>query len=168
MKDLKLHLISADAIPAALEMARQYRSLQEPQQAESICLDILAVQPECHDVQVVLILALTDQFTHSGQALDVKRVLALIEVLSDEYERLYFKGLVIERRARALLRESMSRSFAYDYFREAMHWYERAQAIHNEHHDNALLRWNSCLRTLRYERLQPRAEQDEACLDMEC
>ncbi len=167
MKDLTLHLISDDAIPASLEKARQYRSLLEPEQAESICLDILAVQPDHHQAQIVLILAMTDQFTHSGQAQDVKRVLDLIESLPDEYERLYYKGLVSERQARAMLRESMSHSFAYDYFCQAMRCYEQAQKIRPEYNDDALLRWNSCLRTLRLERLQPRPDQDQSSLDME-
>ena len=127
MQDLELNRISASAIPAALDKARQYRSLLEPEQAESICLDILVVEPGHHEAQRVLILALTDQFSHSGQMLDAKRVLKLIDALPEEYERLYYRGLVSERRGRAMLNESMSRSFAYEYFREAMQWYAQAQ-----------------------------------------
>jgi tetratricopeptide (TPR) repeat protein len=167
VKNLTLHRISTDTIPAALEKANQYRSLLEPEQAESICLDILEVQPDHHDAQIILILALTDQFTHSGKALDINRVLNLIDGLPDEYERLYFKGLVSERTARAMMLESMSRSFAYDYFRKAMQLYEQAEKIHPKHNPDALLRWNSCLRTLRRERLQPRLDQDEAHNEME-
>lgn len=162
MRDLKLHQIGIDAIPAALEKAHQYRSLLEPEQAESICLDILYVQPDNHAARIMLILALTDQFSHSGKPLNVKHVLELIEHLPDDYERLYYKGLVSERRARAMLHESMSRSFAYEYFREAMHCYEQAEKIRPAHNDDAILRWNACLRTLRRERLQPRPDRDEA------
>jgi hypothetical protein len=167
MREMKLHHIGIDAIPAALEKARQYRSLLEPEQAESICLDILYTQPDNHEARIVLILALTDQFTHSGKPLNVKHVLELVELLPDEYERLYYKGLVSERRARAMLHESMSRSFAYEYFREAMHWYELAEKIRPAHNDDAILRWNACLRTLRRERLRPRPDRDEAHSDME-
>lgn len=167
MKNLTLHHISTNAIPSALEKAKQYRSLLEPEQAESICLDILEVQPDHHAAQITLILALTDQFTHSGQALDSKRVLDLIEELPDKYERLYFKGLVNERRARAMILESMSRSFAYDFFHQAMQLYEQAEKIRQKHNPDALLRWNSCLRTVRRERLQPRLDQDEAHNEME-
>jgi len=167
MQDLQLHHIGIDAIPAALEKARQYRSLLEPEQAESICLDILEVQPDNHEARILLILALTDQFSHSGKPLNVKSVLERIEELPDEYERLYYKGLVSERRARALLHESMSRSFTYGYFREAMRWYEQAEKIRPAHNDDAILRWNACLRTLRRERLQPRPDRDEAHQDME-
>jgi hypothetical protein len=167
MHDLKLHHIGIDAIPAALEKARQYRSLLEPEQAESICLDILEVQPDNHEAQIVLILALTDQFAHRGKSLEAKGVLQRVKQLPDEYERLYYQGLVSERRARALLHESMSRSFTYDYFLDAMHWYEQARKIRPVHNDDAILRWNACLRTLRRERLQPRPDRDAPPIDME-
>ena len=167
MRDLELNRISSGAIPAALEKARQYRSLREPEQAESICLDILEVEPDNYAAQVVLILALTDQFSRSGLKLDAKSVLTLVECLPEEYERLYYRGLVSERRARAMLSESMSRSFAWEYFHEAMQFYEQAKALAHENNDEAILRWNACLRTVRRERLQPRADRDELHLDME-
>ena len=159
MHDLTPIRISASAIPAALDKARQYRSLLEPEQAESICLDILEVDPDHLEAQRMLILALTDQFSHSGQMLDAKRVLKRVDVLPDEYERLYYRGLVSERRGRAMLNESMSRSFTYEYFREAMQLYAQAQELSPENNDDAILRWNACLRTIRRQRLEPRAER---------
>jgi hypothetical protein len=95
-------------------------------------------------------------------------VLARVERLPGEYERLYYRGLVSERRARALLGESMSRSFAWEYFHEAMQCYRQAKPLAAEHNDEAILRWNACLRSLRRERLQPRADRDELHQDMEC
>lgn len=168
MPDYELIRISTRAITAALEKARQYRSLLEPEQSESICLDILDVDPDHHDAQLTLILAYTDQFSNSGQILDAKRVLKLVDALTDDYERLYFRGLVTERRGRVLLNQSMSRSFAYEYLREALHWYQQAQSLRPDNNDDAILRWNAILRTLSRERLQPRADRDEAHLDMEC
>ena len=44
MSDLKA--LSREAIPAALEKAERYRLLNEPGEAESICLDILQADPE--------------------------------------------------------------------------------------------------------------------------
>ncbi len=44
--DLNLHDIHAESIELALDRARQYRSLLEPEIAESICLDILNIEPE--------------------------------------------------------------------------------------------------------------------------
>lgn len=167
MRNLNLNRINLTAIPAALEKARQYRALQEPEQAESICLDILAVESDHHDAMCMLILALTDQFGHSGQMLDSKRVLKIVDQLPEQYERFYFRGLVSERRGRAMLNDSMSRSFTWEYFREAMQWYEKAQPIRPEQNDDAILRWNACLRTVRRERLEPRADRDELHADME-
>lgn len=167
MRDLKLNRISVAAVPAALEKARQYRGLQEPEQAESICLDILDADAAHLGAKRMLILALTDQFGRSGQLLDPKRALRIVDQLPEEYERLYFRGLICERRGRAMLNESMSRSFTWEYFREAMQWYEKAQPFRPEHNDDAILRWNSCLRTLQRERLAPRADRDEAHPDME-
>jgi hypothetical protein len=168
MLNLKPNRIKTSAIPAALEKAKQYRLLQEPEQAESICLDILDAEPVHHDAKILLILSLTDQFAHNGQMLDPKRVLKLVDGLEDEYERLYYRGIVSERRARAMLIESMSRSFTFEYFREAMGYYKQAQASRPGNNDDAILRWNSCLRTVVRERLQPRADRDEVHLDMEC
>jgi hypothetical protein len=42
----ELKQLHKDAIPAALEKAERYRLLNEPGEAESICLDILAVDPD--------------------------------------------------------------------------------------------------------------------------
>jgi hypothetical protein len=125
------------------------------------------VQSDNHEARILLILALTDQFSQSGKPLNVKDVQKRIEELPVEYERQYYTGLVNERRARALLHESMSRSFAYGYFRDAMHWYEQAERNRPPHNDDAILRWNACLRTLRRERLQPRPDRDEARQDAE-
>jgi hypothetical protein len=43
MFDLKP--LTPEAVPSALEKAMRYRLLHEPGEAESICLDVLAVEP---------------------------------------------------------------------------------------------------------------------------
>ena len=58
----ELKPLSKSAIPAAIQKAERYRLLNEPQEAESICLDILAIDPDNREAPVVLLLALTDQF----------------------------------------------------------------------------------------------------------
>src|SRR5947209_11108824 len=55
-------LLSTDSIPDALKKAERYRLLGEPDEAESVCLDILQVDPDNHDARVDLILAISDQF----------------------------------------------------------------------------------------------------------
>jgi hypothetical protein len=59
---IPLKKLSKDAIPRAQERAERYRLLNEPVQAESICLDILEVNPQDQLVLVTLLLAITDQF----------------------------------------------------------------------------------------------------------
>jgi muramidase (phage lysozyme) len=60
MFDLKP--LSPQAIPGALAKAERYRLLNESWEAESICLDILQIEPDHQDAIVTLLLALTDQF----------------------------------------------------------------------------------------------------------
>ena len=42
----QLKPISKESIPAAIEKAERYRLLEEPNLAESICLDILEADPK--------------------------------------------------------------------------------------------------------------------------
>ncbi len=160
MRDMKPMRITFATIPRALEQARQFRMLQEPEQAESICLDILEIDSRHHDALILLILAVTDQFSRSGQMLNPKRASRLTSQLTDAYEILYYRALICERRARAMLVESMSRSFTWEYFREAMQLYRQAMDCRPERNDDAILRWNACLRTVQRERLEPRTDSN--------
>jgi hypothetical protein len=48
---------------------------------------------------------------------------------------------------------------AYDALREAMSWYERAEAIRPTGNDDAILRWNTCARLIsRNSHLAPQQE----------
>ena len=145
----ELKPLSPEAIPAALAKAERYRLLNEPEQAESICEDILACEPGHHEARVVLLLALTDRFPHGDGPL-VSRAQSLAAQLDTAYERAYFGGLVAERRARALLHSGgPSRLLnAGDWFRDAMRLYEGAEAEKPAGNDDARLRWNACARTL--------------------
>ena len=151
--------ISDAAVPKAIKKAEQYRLINEPEQAESICLDILAAQPGDQHALSVLILALTDQFGRDGSG-GVRHANEYVARLDDEYQRYYHGGLVLERQARAYLRRGKSRVNAYDCFRDAMDHYEKAERIRPEDDDSALLRWNACLRTIRRDQLRP-APADE-------
>src|SRR5262249_34686502 len=60
---LKLKPISREGIPQAIAKVERYRYLNEPGEAESICRDILAVEPD-HQVGLRLLgLSITDQFS---------------------------------------------------------------------------------------------------------
>ena len=58
----ELKTLSPEGVPAALEKALRYRMLNEPEQAESICEDVLRLEPDNQEALVMLILALTDRF----------------------------------------------------------------------------------------------------------
>ena len=92
--------ISRDAIPLALDKAERYRLLNEPAQAESICLDVLVVDPENQQALVMLLLSLTDQF-RTGPTECFRQAQAVVPKLHGEYERLYYSGLILERRGQA-------------------------------------------------------------------
>ncbi|HEX2688387.1 MAG TPA: hypothetical protein VHN14_17270 [Kofleriaceae bacterium] len=158
--------IAADGIPHAMEKAERYRLLNDPVQAESICHDVLAVDADNQDALRCLILSLTDQFSASGAANAAQEARTHIVKLSDEYERAYYSGLVHERETRAFLhRKNAVRSVAYDGFRHAMEWYERAEAQRPPGNVDAILRWNSCVRTIERERLEPAADERELPLE---
>ena len=158
--------ISREAVPAALDKAHRYRLLNEPSAAESICLDVLAVDPDNQDALRCLILSLTDQFGASGAAHTAREARTYIVKLADEYERAYYNGLVHERETRAFLhRKNVVRSAAYDGFRHAMEWYERAEALRPPGNVDAILRWNSCARAIDRERLSPAEDSHELPLE---
>jgi hypothetical protein len=148
MFDLKP--LSREAIPTALAKAERYRLLNESEMAESICEDILAADPDNPQALVTMILAVTDQFRGERLADHTARARALIPRLAEEYERLYYAGIVCERRARAHLARSLPGGgpMAYAWFVDAMGLFERAIAVRPPGNDDAVLRWNACARTL--------------------
>ncbi len=152
----KLH---KDAIPAALEKAVHYRLLSEPGHAESICHDVLLIEPDNQQALIILILALTDRFG-KGYSVGLTQAREVLPRLSGEYERTYYAGIISERRAKAQLQQANPGYIhdAYEGLREAMTWYEKAEAIRPAGNDDALLRWNTCARMITGNKLAPRTE----------
>lgn len=144
-----LKSLTPEGIPAALEKAHRYRLLNEPEQAESICHDVLAVEPENQEAVASLILALSDRL-YGPRPVQPGSVRELLLRLLGEYEREYFAGLIDEREGIAWLRSGLPHggSAAYVCFREAMAHFEKAEAIRPAANDDALLRWNSCARMI--------------------
>jgi hypothetical protein len=144
--------ISKEAIPAALMKAERYRLLNEPGEAESICLDVLQIEPANQDALVMLVLALTDQFRDETAASRNAPARAgdLLARMSDDYDRAYYAGIIRERRAKAVLQRERfgATATAAEWLREAMQYFERAEAIRPAHNDDAVLRWNACARLL--------------------
>lgn len=166
MADLELKRISPAGVAHAIEKAEGYRLRNDPAQAESIYRDVLAVAADDHEALRGLILALTDQFGGDGAAGAPREAQSLVDRLSDPYERAYYTGLVCERKARALLKQrNVVRSSVYDGLREAMEWYGRAEALRPAGNDDAVLRWNSCVRAIASERLGPAPRGPELPLE---
>jgi hypothetical protein len=157
--------ISFDSIPRALQRVERYRLLNEPEQAESICLDILDVDPTNQEAIVMLILSLTDQVGRDGTSSSARRPRDYVPQLTDEYKRNYYTGIISEREARSGLRRGMAQGSAYSALRQAMDWFEKAAAIRPAGDDDALLRWNACVRTIRRANLQPPADEPEQQLE---
>lgn len=146
---MELKPITREGIPAALQKAERYRLLNDSSAAESICLDILEIEPENQSALVTLLLSITDQFTEELSD-GVHRAREVLPRLKDDYKRAYYAGIICERRARAQLHRSAlgATDVAIEWFREAMTWYERAEAIRPVGNDEAILRWNTCVRML--------------------
>ena len=149
----ELKRISKEGDPAALQKAERYRLLNEPSAAESICLDVLEVDPDNQQALVMLVLAVIDEFGEgltSGMSEGMRRAREVLARVSDEYKRHYYNGIICERRGKAQIRQNAPRSAeaAYEWLREAMEWYERAERIRPAGNDEAILRWNTCARIL--------------------
>ena len=149
----KLKPLSKEAIPAALEKAQRYRLLNEPAAAESICLDILAIDPENQEALIDTVLAMADRFG-KDYAVGDNHIHEFLPRIKDEYARLYYTGIVYERRAKAIL--SKDGVGAYETFEKAMEFFERAEAIRPPGNDDAILRWNGCARIIVRNKLEPR------------
>jgi len=147
-----MHLkpITREGIPAALQKAERYRLLNDSSAAESICLDVLEIDPGNQEALISLLLSITDQFADE-LADGVHRARDVLPKLTDEYERAYYAGIICERRARAQLHRGSpgSSDVASEWFHEAMDYYERAEAMRPQGNDEAILRWNTCVRMLR-------------------
>ena len=145
--ELKLKSISQASIGAAIAKAERYRYLNEPEEAESICRDILAVDPLHQMAQRILGLSITDQFT--GGAKDrFNEAAAIFKALEEEYARSYYMGILHERHAKAQLRAGRPPQAIAAEVEEAMRHFENAERLRGRANDEAILRWNRCARLL--------------------
>ena len=165
----ELKKLSSEAVPAALERAKTYRLLNEPVAAESICRDVLDIEPDHQEAIIEFVLALTDQFGGRKKGL-LKEANAGVEKLTDDYHRAYYGGIVLERGALAHVKmQSPGCGFvAYDWLRDAMQHYERAQELRPSGNDESILRWNTCARTIMNNReIREREESPEPIHDFD-
>jgi len=144
---LNLKAISRAGIAEAFSKVEVYRYLNEPGEAESICRDILAVEPDNQAALRLLGLAITDQFNGaiSDRYAEAENV---FRSLTNEYERVYHRGILHERKAKAQLKAGRLPHTVLPIFEEAMRYFEDAEKIRPSNNDDAILRWNRCVRLL--------------------
>ena len=155
----ELKPISPESVPGALAKAERYRLLNEPSEAESICQDILDVEPANQQALISLILALTDQISQDMSSF--ANALAMTARLETAYDRAYYAGIAWERRAKAYY-YGIGRSShrAYEWIVKALELFEEAERHRVPGNDDAVLRWNACVRFLaRHKELAPSAEE---------
>lgn len=157
----ELKRLSPDGVDAALDKAHRYRLLNEPREAESICRDVLDVDPENQQALVTLLLSITDSLG-TGPGGEVSAARELLPRLAHEYERAYYAGIISERRGKSIHAESApgTGSVAYEWLREAMEYYEEAERLAPAGNDDAILRWNTCARLImRHHDLEPAPDE---------
>jgi hypothetical protein len=157
----KLKPLSKDGIESALDKAEHYRLLNQPRLAESICLDILEVDPANQKAKVFLLLALTDQFGRPSSKAS-KQAIDLAKSLKDEYSRFYYEGIIHERQGAVALNSGIPGADfdACEWYMEAMNLYEKAEKLSPSGNNDPLLRWNTCARIIMQYNLQERPADD--------
>jgi len=144
----ELKTISTSGISEALSKAQLYRSLHEPEESESICEDILVADAENQAALRLLGLSITDQFTGDitdryGEAENAFRR------LTDPYAQHYYLGILMERRAKALMRAGRPAHLVVSLLEQAMLHFEAAETIRPTANEESILRWNRCVRLLK-------------------
>ena len=157
MPDLKR--ISKEAIPRAVQKAERYRLLNQSWATESICLDILEVDPTNQPVLVMLLLAVTDQFGAESREL-ARRAREVLGRITDPYQKAYYAGIIDERLGHAHLAQGImhAEAMAYESLKDAMDSFAKAEQLRQPGNDDAILRWNTCVRTIQRLRLAEPAE----------
>ncbi|MGC2404319.1 MAG: hypothetical protein WA510_31285 [Acidobacteriaceae bacterium] len=151
--------ISRESVAGALAKAERYRLLNEPSEAESICRDVLEVDPGNREARISLILSLTDEFSKDDRAF--AGALAETARLDSGYDRTYYSGIIWERRAKASQDACRlgSGRHVYEWIVKALALFEEAERLRPAGNDDSILRWNACVRFLeRHKTLGPRTE----------
>jgi tetratricopeptide (TPR) repeat protein len=132
-------------LEVAIARAEHYRDLNQPEEAESICLDVLDVDGAHPAAWRLLGLAITDRLP-SHEAGLLEEAIAAFERLEDAYDRAYYIGVAWERAAKAHLERNEAHS-ALTAFEHALALFEHAEQLRPDSPD-PILRWNRCVRLL--------------------
>ena len=161
-EEFELKPIHRDAIDAAMEKMKRYRHFNEPENAESICRDILRVDPDYREARIGLLLCIADQF---GRKLTERwaEAMEIVETLQGEYDSLYYRGILCERRAKAHYnrRTPQGGCLTHTWLTKAMGYFEQAAEYSPPGVDDAILRWNTCARMImKHDSIKPLADED--------
>lgn len=165
-KEFKLKKLSREGVPAAIAKAEKYRLLNDPTMAESICHDVLTIEPDNEETKIILLLALTDQFGINRSPYATKKAKDLVNEFKDKFKRIYYSGLIHERLGTATLNSgNMGNNYdAYEWYIDAMALYEEAEALQPVGDNDAILRWNTCARIIMEHSLSKRPIDDSISL----
>ena len=142
----ELKPLTARNLTAAVALAKHYRDLNQPEDSESICRDVLAVAPDNEDAWRTLGLALTDRFPSSWMTLFDEACSAFSKLKSD-YERVYYTGIAWERYAKAQLEGGRAHN-AIHAFEEALTRFDEAERLGPKDEPNPIVHYNRCVRAL--------------------
>ena len=142
----KLKPLGARNLAAAVALAKHYRDLNQPEEAESICRDILDVAPDNDDAWRLLGLALTDRFPAAWMTL-FDEACAAFGKLRSEYDRVYYTAIAWERYAKAQLEGGRAHN-AIHAFEEALGRFEEADKLGSADDPASILHYNRCIRAL--------------------
>jgi tetratricopeptide (TPR) repeat protein len=151
MHDVELKSLKGHDLASALDKANVYRALNQPEEAESICEDILAVDSKHQGALKTLGLAVTDRFSEQRVSL-FDRALEIFEKLESEYDRVYHQGIAWERLGKAHLSRNEGLG-ALTSFEHALEHYEKAESLGAKDAADPILRWNRCVRLITTHRL---------------
>jgi tetratricopeptide (TPR) repeat protein len=145
----ELKRLTTQNLSAAIAKANQYRDLNQPEEADSICRDVLDVDAGNQDALRILGLSLTDRFSSTPVGL-FEEAVATFQKLASQYERVYYAGIAWERAAKAHLERGEAHS-SVEAFEHAMELFERAEDLAREGGTGTpdpVLRYNRCVRIL--------------------
>ena len=157
----ELKKIRPEAVPRALDRIERYRLLNQPRVAESICHDVLAVEPGNQQALVGLVLALTDQFELEAK-IGANAALDFVPRLAGDYAQAYYAGIVWERHAKSRLNRGYPGATfdAYDEMQRALALFATAHELSPDDDDDAILHWNACTRVIDSNELGPRPREE--------
>ncbi len=151
MHDHVLKKLPAHELDKAIEKAKLYRDLNQPEEAESICHDVLVVDPKHQNALRILGLAITDRFDEIVVGL-FEEAMRVFGQLESEYDRVYHEGIAWERLGKIHLKRGEGHG-ALTALEHALEYFEQAEKLAPSSNPDAILRFNRCVRLFQTHKL---------------